>query len=415
MSIPQRFLPLLYACLLFAVQVETLEAKLETSNSKHQPAQDRQLVQGNAAERRVALVIGNGAYETAPLKNPVNDARDVAEALRGSGFDLIYKENLDQNGMKRAIREFGRKIQNGGVALFYYAGHGIQVKGDNFLVPVDAKVQTEEDVEYETVDAGLVLAQMDSAKTSVNIVILDACRNNPFARSFRSATNGLAQMDAPSGTLIAYATAPGSIASDGGLARNGLYTQELLKVISTPNLSIEEVFKRVRISVRGLTQGKQTPWEASSLTGDFSFRQTTSATRDPLAAPSQSREPVPTSPISEDPLLVPNQPRVTPAVDYERVFSQREVDQKALITSKPKPNYTESARKNSVQGAVQVQAVLDRSGSVGTVRVVSGSNLGYGLPEQAIAAARQVKFTPAVKDGRPVSVQVTLEYYFSIY
>lgn len=414
MSIPQRFLPLLYACLLFGFHVKTLDAKLEAPNSKHQPVQDRQLVQENAAERRVALVIGNGAYESGPLKNPVNDARDVADALRGSGFDVIFKENLDQNNMKRAIREFGTKIRNGGVALFYYAGHGIQVKGVNYLVPVDAKVQTEQDVEYETVDAGFVLAQMDSAKTSVNIVILDACRNNPFARSFRSTSNGLAQMDAPSGTLIAYATAPGSVASDGGLARNGLYTQELLKVISTPNLSIEEVFKRVRISVRGLTQGKQTPWESSSLTGDFSFRQITSARREPLPAPNQSREPVTTAPRA-DPLLFPNQPRDAPAVDYERVFSQKEVDQKATITSKPRPIYTDSARQNNVQGTVQVQVVLDRSGTVGTIKVVSGSDLGYGLPEQAIAAARQIKFTPAVKNGRPVSVQVTLEYYFSIY
>lgn len=412
MSVPQRFLPLLYAVLLFVVHAETQAAKLEISNSKHRPAQDRQLVQPPAAQKRIALVIGNSAYETAPLKNPVNDARDIADALRSSGFEVIYKANLDQNDMKRAIREFGAKIRNGGVALFYYAGHGIQVKGVNYLVPVDAKVQTEEDVEYETVDAGFVLAQMDSAKTSVNIVILDACRNNPFARSFRSAANGLAQMDAPSGTLIAYATAPGSIASDGGLGRNGLYTQELLKVISTPNLSIEEVFKRVRISVRSLTQGKQTPWEASSLTGDFSFRQTTSAARDPLPAAGHSQEPV-ASPSAADPVLFPKEAR--DALDNDRVFSQREVDQKAIITSKPKPIYTDSARQNNVQGTVQVQVILDRSGSVGRIKVVSGSDLGHGLPEQAIAAARKIKFTPAVKDGHPVSVQITLEYYFSIY
>lgn len=262
-------------------------------------AQDRQLIQQNATERRIALVIGNSAYETAPLKNPVNDARDISSALRRSGFEVIHKENVDQNGMKRAIREFGAKIKNGGVGLFYYAGHGMQVKGVNYLVPVDARVQSEEEIEYEAVDAAFVLAQMDSAKTSVNIVILDACRNNPFARRFRSAANGLAQMDAPSGTLIAYATAPGSIASDGGLERNGIYTQELLKVIAAPDLSIEEVFKRVRISVRSLTQGKQTPWESSSLTGNFSFRQKASA------------------------------------VD-QRVFSQTEVDNRALIF--PIPN-----------------------------------------------------------------------------
>ncbi|HKO44867.1 MAG TPA: TonB family protein [Pyrinomonadaceae bacterium] len=373
-------------------------------------AQDRQFVQQPAArEKRVALVIGNSAYPTAPLKNPVHDAEDITKALQASGFEVIEKKDLDQNGMKRAIREFGMKIRDGGVALFYYAGHGLQVKGNNYLVPVDAEVHTEEEVEYETVDAGFVLAQMDSARTSLNIVILDACRNNPFARSFRSASNGLAKMDAPDGTLIAYATAPGSIASDGGAGRNGIYTRELLKVIAIPDLSIEDVFKRVRISVHGVTQGKQTPWESSSLMGDFSFRQSAAAVKKeevPVGGPGE--------PTTTDPVLSPSQPRV-PLIDYERVFTQREVDQKPLITSKPPPSYTESARKDQVQGRVLVQAVLDRSGSVREIRVVSGSELGHGLPEQATAAARRIKFTPAVKDGRAVSVQVTFEYYFSVY
>ena len=167
-------------------------------------------------------------------------------------------------------REFGEKIRGAAVGLFYYAGHGVQVTGENYLVPVDAKVESEQDVEYECVKAGFALAQMDAARNSMNIVILDACRNNPFARSFRSESKGLAQMDAPSGTLIAYATAPGSVASDGS-GRNGLYTQELLKQMRTSGLGIEDVFKRVRISVRAATQQKQTPWESSSLVGDFYF------------------------------------------------------------------------------------------------------------------------------------------------
>jgi uncharacterized caspase-like protein len=186
--------------------------------------------------------------------------------------------------MKRVIREFGAKIRNGGVGLFYYAGHGVAVKGINYLVPVDAKVEREEEVEYECVDAGFVLSQMDDAGNRMNIVILDACRNNPFARNFRSASRGLVQMDAPSGTLIAYATAPGSVASDGS-ARNGLYTQELLKFIRTPNLGLEEVFKRVRISIRTLTQNRQTPWESSSLTGDFSFLESSSSSSEPSPQP----------------------------------------------------------------------------------------------------------------------------------
>jgi len=223
------------------------------------------------SERRVALVIGNSSYEAGPLKNPVNDAADMAQALRELGFDVIEKENVRQNDMKRAIRQFGEKTKNTGVALFYYAGHAAQVNGENYLIPVGATIEKEEEVEYESIDVGFVLAQLANSGSRINIVILDACRNNPFARSFRSESRGLALINAPSGTLMAYATAPGSVASDGS-ERNGLYTQELLKNLRTPGIDVEEVFKRVRVSVRERTQGKQTPWESSSLVGSFYFR-----------------------------------------------------------------------------------------------------------------------------------------------
>ena len=196
----------------------------------------------------------------------------MAQALRDNGFEVIHKENLRQNEMKRAIREFGEKARNTEVALFYYAGHAIQVNGQNYLIPIAATVEKEQEVEYEAVDAGFVLGQMEYARSRTNIVILDACRNNPFARSFRSETRGLAVVNAPSGTLVAYATAPGSVASDGN-DRNGLYTQELLKNMRTSGLDVEEVFKRVRIAVRERSEGKQTPWESSSLVGSFYFRK----------------------------------------------------------------------------------------------------------------------------------------------
>jgi len=210
------------------------------------PQQGRQLVQENstASPRRIALVIGNGAYENAPpLKNPPNDAIDIADVLAKVGFSVEHGVNLTQRRMKAMIREFGQKLKGGGQRLFYFAGHGIQLRGRNYLIPVDANIQSETDVEDQGVDTNLMLGLMDEAGNGLNVVILDACRNNPFSRSFRSASNGLAQMDAPSGTLIAYATAPGSVASDGN-ARNGLYTQELLKSMLMPGLSIEEVFKR---------------------------------------------------------------------------------------------------------------------------------------------------------------------------
>ncbi len=225
---------------------------------------------GDGKERRVALVIGNSTYLVSPLKNPANDAKLMAKTLRGLGFSVDERMNLSQGQMKQAIEDFGRSIKQGGVGLFYYAGHGMQVDGRNYLIPIDADIQGEAEVEIKAVDAGAILAKMDIAKNSMNIVILDACRNNPFARSFRAANLGLASMNAPSGTLIAYATAPGSVASD-GTGQNGLYTEQLATSMKKPGLKIEDVFKQVRSGVQSKTQGKQVPWESSSLVGDFYF------------------------------------------------------------------------------------------------------------------------------------------------
>jgi len=217
---------------------------------------------------RYALVIGNSAYSDKPLKNPANDARDVARALQNLGFDVQLKTDAKLREIEEAIRDFGLKLKRGGVGIFYYAGHGIQVQGVNYLVPIGARLTSESDAKFECVDAGRVLGKMEDAGNELNLVILDACRNNPFARSFRSADQGLARMDAPTGSLVAYATAPNSVASDGG-GRNGLYTKYLLQNIATPGVPIEEVFKRVRIGVMSETGKKQVPWESSSIAGYF--------------------------------------------------------------------------------------------------------------------------------------------------
>src|SRR4030043_627111 len=228
--------------------------------------------------QRVALVIGNSDYKLGPLLNPVNDARAMANALQSANFDVLKYENIPTMAdMKKAIREFGERIQNGGVGLFYYAGHGMQVNGNNYLIPTQAEIYREEEVEYETVDVGFVLAQMESAHNRMNIIILDACRNNPFARSWRSTAQGLAFINAPAGTLIAYATAPGFVASD-GTGDNGLYTEEFLKQINKSGLKIEEVFKNVRVGVMERSDNQQTPWESSSLIGDFYFVEQTTST-----------------------------------------------------------------------------------------------------------------------------------------
>ncbi|HRJ28695.1 MAG TPA: tetratricopeptide repeat protein [Cyclobacteriaceae bacterium] len=224
--------------------------------------------------KKLALVIGNAAYQHGgELKNPVNDARTMAETLRQLGFEVMLHENVSQNQMKQAINGYGIKLRGYDVGLFYYAGHGIQHKGVNYMIPVEADLQAAEQIEFDCVAADRVLAYMDAASTKVNLLIMDACRNNPFERSWhRSGTgNGLAMMDAPKGTLIAYATAPGKVAADGE-GSNGLYTSALLKYLKDPDLNVEQIFKKVRTEVAEKSFGAQVPWETTSLTGeDFYF------------------------------------------------------------------------------------------------------------------------------------------------
>lgn len=236
-------------------------------------AQHHTIVAYDQPEQRVALVIGNSAYGDSPLANPVNDAKDIAQALVGLGYGVIYKENVTQNEMKSAIRAFGERIRNGGVGLFYFAGHGVQVNGENYLVPIGAIITKEEEIEYESVNIGFVLAQMANTRSQSNVVILDACRTNAF-RSLRSTERGLAVMRAPAGTIIGFATAPGDVASDGS-GRNGLYTQCLLEALKIEGLGIEDFFKRVRVSVIAKSHGKQVPWDHSSFIKDFYFRPLT--------------------------------------------------------------------------------------------------------------------------------------------
>lgn len=219
---------------------------------------------------RCALVVGNGAYRLSPLKNPIRDARDVSASLRRLGFTVIQKNNASLREMEATMNQFYATLKQGGIGLFYYAGHGIQVEGRNYLVPVDARIDSESDVKFECLDAGRVLGKMEDAGNAMNIVILDACRNNPFARSFRSTSRGLARMDAPTGSILAYSTAPGSVAADGS-GRNSVYTKHLLQHMRTPGLDINTVFIKTRMDVIQETDGKQVPWESSSLTGLFYF------------------------------------------------------------------------------------------------------------------------------------------------
>jgi uncharacterized caspase-like protein len=244
--------------------------ELAQTTSSSPPVSTPQIAVKRPTEARVALVVGASAYDFGRLRNPVNDAKLMAETLRSIDFKVDLLLDPDQAALKRAVDSFGTKIPPNGAALFYYAGHGVQVDGRNYLIPIRAKIQTQGDIDIEGVDVARLLARLEQANGSLNIVILDACRNNPFARTFRSLNRGLAFVQAPSGTLIAYATAPGDEAQD-GVDGHSPYTSALAKELKTPDVPIEETFKAVRRTVQATTSGRQTPWESSSLTRPFAF------------------------------------------------------------------------------------------------------------------------------------------------
>ena len=228
----------------------------------------------------------------------------MERALKESGFDVIKAENATIREMRRLVRDFGDRLKaSGGVGMFYFAGHGVQVYGENYLVSVDSDIRNEDEVADDSINAQLVLEKMQSAGNRMNLVVLDACRNNPFAVRMRSSANGLASMKAPSGSLVAYATAPGSVASDGS-GTNGLYTQHLARAIAQPGLQVEEVFKQVRTAVRRDSKNQQTPWENTALEGQFYFKPAT-LPAPPLAA---IPAPVPAPPVAQPARPSPPEP-----------------------------------------------------------------------------------------------------------
>lgn len=278
-----------------------------------------------ASERRVALIIGNGAYAQAPLPNTINDARAMTETLGRLGFKVITRLNATQREMFLAILEFGEELEKGAVGLFYYAGHAVQIRGKNFMIPIGAKISVEDHVEPESVDMNKVIGRMAGARNKLNILILDACRDNPFGDSFNFYSEGLAQTRAPAGTYIAYAAAPGELAAD-GTGINSFYTGALVRTLGSRGVPIEETFKRVRASVLKETKGLQVPWTSSSITGDFYFNP-------------------------EPPKVVEKKNDATAkAVDREVVFwqsifnSDRAEDFEAYLKQFPKGNFTALAQ-----------------------------------------------------------------------
>lgn len=263
------------------------------------------------AESRIALVIGNSGYASKPLANPKHDALLISRTLEAHGFAVSTLIDADQGAMRTAILEFGRRLRGtDSVGLFYYAGHGVQVDGENYLIPTGADIRDLEEVALNGINLAELLKTMERAESRLNIAILDACRDNPFASPTRSAARGLAPVEAPAGTLIAYATAPGRVAYD-GTGENSPYTAALAAAIPAEGVPLEEVFRRTRRKVLEATANRQTPWEHSSLTGEFFFKPK-------IAAPESSQGP---------PAGVPQEPdkRLAELAAWEEIKSTDDV------------------------------------------------------------------------------------------
>lgn len=273
-------------------------------------AQDRRLARPDGApDRRLALVIGNQAYPTMALKNAAQDARDVQAALRDVGFDATLLLDATKRQMDAAVGRFVDALQPGDVALVYYAGHGVQVAGENYLLPVDVETADEASMRYSSYSASLLHDRIAERGAQLKILVFDACRNNPF-RSSRSLSQGLAPMTAPGrGTFIAFATGPGSTADDNLSGSNGLFTAALLEALRAPGLDLDRVFGRVRQQVDARSRGRQTPWSNSSVVGEFVFRPTAANAAPPDPAP-PTRDPVPVAGIEWDRVLTLEDGRV---------------------------------------------------------------------------------------------------------
>jgi formylglycine-generating enzyme required for sulfatase activity len=281
-----------------------------------------------AQAQRIALVVGNAAYTDRPLRNPVNDAALMQTTLSSLGFQVSVLRNADRKALLAGLRDFESKARNADVALFFYAGHGAQVGGSNYLIPLNAQINAEADVPDEAVDAASVLRRIEDARAKVGLVILDACRDNPYTGSSRSGARGLARMNVPTGTIVAYATAPGSTADDGAGRSNGVYTEQLARHLAQPGLDIKDVFDRTAQEVERITAGKQRPREEVGLRGRFVLKEggqppqvVATARVEPVPVPAPQAPSVPEPPtaspsapgvVAVAPAVAPQQPLVSP-------------------------------------------------------------------------------------------------------
>lgn len=361
---------------------------------------------------RLALVIGNAAYtNVTPLDNAVNDAVLMADSLKKAGFRVTLLTNANQRELIKAVSTFGRQLREAGentTGLFYYAGHGVQSFGSNFLLPVDVELSNAADLSLVAVPAQAVLRQMSSARNRTNIVILDACRNNPFTRVPGINDNGLAEMDAPTGTFLAYSTAPGETAFDGENEPNSPFTAALARALSIPGKSIEALFRDVRIDVLKATDGVQTPWDTSSLTVDFQFNPV----EPPSAEALQMRQLWDSVKRSKDPVQVllflranPDSPYTSEARSLLSDLMSKETSKASAKFSdkdKPKPVDPEESERDMIEvarkaGTVEAYEAYFRAFPNGTFAELARVELE--TIKQAVSNPASSNETPVAKTG----------------
>jgi carboxyl-terminal processing protease len=349
------------------------------------------------AEPRVALVIGNSAYQgdLPALPNPANDAKLMAQTLKSVGFDVVEAEDANKEQMIAALSQFRDKLVAAGntaTGLFFYAGHGLQVGGENYLIPIDAKIQAEKDVDLASLSANTVMKQMEFAAPAVNIIILDACRNNPLGGDARGMSRGLAKIEtAPTGSFIAYSTAPGMTAADGD-GTNSPYTKALAETITEPGLSIADVFQEVRTKVLASTGEEQRPWDSSSLTGRFYFKAP-DATQTAAVTPS----PASSGTAAADPLAAEK-------MYWDDVSESDDPDEvEAYLKKYPNGLYTERAQAKLAQmkGGIQVASVQTAPAQGQSIQAPAAPATEVsiiGMPAQTIyssTSGAQIRMAPS--------------------
>jgi hypothetical protein len=348
---------------------------------------ERRLPEPSSAsiQRRLALVFGNNAYPGSPLRNAVNDARTVAGALRQIGFDVSQYQDLGRADMERAVRRFTSQIGVGDVALFYYAGHGIQIEAVNYVVPIDFQADDEIGAKERGISIEVVRERMEAAKASLNILVIDACRDNPF-RASRTGTRGLAPMEGGQGTVIVLATGPGKTASDNPADSNGLFTKHFAEVMKDPTLRATEVFDQVKARVFTASGGKQRPWVFSDVIGDFYLaRPGTSTSTVALIPPSQlfgKPTPVTTSSTAIFEALKIGSKKEFPEPTGATPLKSRDWQGRAPVYSVNLASYQNreeaiaSARSWEKRLGVPVIVVTDNAGPLGIWYQVAGGKLG---------------------------------------